>query len=424
MEFAPENRCISWSFFIMKILMISDLERIGGAAIAASRIASALAGEGSITRVVAVPDSGSHPWKTISLGLPQLARRIGAKVAPSLWSSLSGLITQKTLVKLLDTHKPDIINIHNLHSVPGHGWSIEMVSLCAERAPTVWTLHDMWSFTGGCAYTFGCERFIGGCDASCNCLDLHPKPPRNRLEHEWNARKELFSEFNNLVGVTPSTWLAEQAKRGLWSTHRIEVIPNPLPFGIYRPNDEPDEMRNQLGIPEGALIGLVVAQMFADPRKGASLLIEALRIIRHRPLAVVSIGMGALQLDLPGIVVKNMGHIGSERDMVALYNVADLLIHPAMEENFSNVILESIACGTPAVAFSVGGNPEIVQPGITGWLVPEISAHALAAKIDEALADISTGRTLRESCRERAEERYTSEANPASYMQLFSSLLK
>lgn len=407
----------------MKILMISDFERTGGAAIAASRIASALAVRASVTRVVAIPDSGSHSRKTVVLRPPRLAARIGSRAAPSLWSPLSTMITHKKLVQFLDSQKPDIINIHNLHGGKRFGWSVEMVSSCAEVAPTIWTLHDMSSFTGGCAYAFGCERFLNGCDALCSCPDLYPKPPGNRLERGWNHRKEILSGVNNLVGVSPSHWLAAQAKRGLWSRQRIDVIPNPLPLRTYRPHGS-GEMRVHLGIPEGVLVALVVAHGLADPRKGARLLIESLRMIRHRPLAIIAAGSGPLQLEHPGIMIKNVGYVGSEHEMVALYNSADLLIHPATEENFPNVILESVACGTPAVAFSIGGNPEIVEPGITGWLVAEISARELAAKIDEALTEIEAGKTLRESCRKRVQEKYRPEVHAASYLRLFSSLLK
>src|SRR5262249_5214313 len=127
---------------------------------------------------------------------------------------------------LLTLARPDIINVHNLHGAAPWGWGPRLVEVCLEFAPVVWTLHDMWSFTGRCAYSYDCEKFISGCDASCPTPDEEPKLPAERIHAAWEERRALYARHvDDLVIVTPSRWLAEQARRGMFARHRIEVIP-------------------------------------------------------------------------------------------------------------------------------------------------------------------------------------------------------
>ncbi|MCA9248777.1 MAG: glycosyltransferase, partial [Planctomycetales bacterium] len=80
------------------------------------------------------------------------------------------------------------------------------------------------------------------------------------------------------------------------------------------------------------------------------------------------------------------------------------------------------ACGTPTVGLKVGGVPELVRPGLTGWLVDEISSASLAKTIDQALTDVAAGGDLRDTCRAVAEAEYSVEMQVERYLALFSDL--
>jgi glycosyltransferase involved in cell wall biosynthesis len=319
---------------------------------------------------------------------------------------------------LLARIQPDVINIHNLHAA---GWGAELVALSARHAPTVWTLHDMWSFTGRCAYSYDCRKFLSGCDASCPTPTEYPPLDPALIAPAWRLRRRLFAEHHDLVAVCPSDWLAQEARAGLWAGHRIEVIPNGLPLDRYVPLSR-ELARAALGIDSSGPVLLAAAQALTIRRKGGEMIAKAVDRVRNRPFTLVTLGHGHLPIDSEGIRLFSLGHIDHERTMVLAYNAADLLIHAAPVDNLPNVVVEAIACGTPCVGFAVGGMPDMVRSGTTGWLAQDVSATSLAGVIDETLASIQQGVDLRSSCRAVAEEEYDAQLQARRYLSLFGSL--
>jgi glycosyltransferase involved in cell wall biosynthesis len=405
----------------MRVVMLSDLESSGGAAIAASRLAEALVGLGTeVFRVVGLPDGRTHPWKTEALMTPRERLLLNAmgKISGRLRMQVMHQVASHRLRALLARVQPDVVNIHNLHAA---GWGAGLVALGTRHAPTVWTLHDMWSFTGRCAYSYDCRKFLTGCDASCPTPTEYPPVDPALIARAWRLRRQLFAEHPDLVAVCPSDWLAQEARAGLWAGHRIEVIPNGLPLDRYVPLSR-ELARAALGVDSSGPVLLAAAQELTMRRKGGETAVEAVGRIQSRPFTLLTLGRGHLPVDSEGIRLLSLGHIDHERTMVLAYNAADLLIHAAPVDNLPNVVVEAIACGTPCVGFAVGGMPDMVRSGITGWLTQEVSATSLAGAIDEALAGIQQGMDLRSSCRAVAEEEYDAQLQARRYLTLFGSL--
>jgi glycosyltransferase involved in cell wall biosynthesis len=166
---------------------------------------------------------------------------------------------------------------------------------------------------------------------------------------------------------------------------------------------------------------LTVATDVEDRRKGGDLLMDALQSVSYRPLKLVTLGRGNLQTQAAGICVSSLGFVDHERTKALAYSAADMLVHPAPVDNLPNVVMEAIACGTPVVCFPVGGVPEMVRPGSTGWVAEGVTADSLARVIDKALTEIST-RDWRSSCRAVAEADYGIELQTDRYVELFHSL--
>ena len=124
----------------------------------------------------------------------------------------------------------------------------------------------------------------------------------------------------------------------------------------------------------------------------------------------------------PGVHLHPLGFVEDERTKVLAYSAADLFIHPAPVDNLPNVILESLACGTPVAAFPIGGVPDMVRPGQTGWLADEASPSALARAIDQALEELADGLDLRSICRDIAEREYAETFQVDAYLKLFQQL--
>jgi glycosyltransferase involved in cell wall biosynthesis len=408
----------------MKIVMLSDWEtQFGGAAVAASRLARSLCCAGhEVTRIVAVKDGKNYPWRIAELQ-PSIWGWAVHRFVPGLaWESFSRWEIRRRLRRLLEVCQPDVINIHNLHGAStSYGWPMEVVSNCAAIAPVVWTLHDMWSFTGRCAFNYECQKYLMGCDKTCPTPAEYPALAPHRIAKSWRRRSVIYQGITDITAVSPSAWLARYAQEGLWAGKRVEIIPYGLPLGMYRPIER-RLAREALDIPVQGITILAAAFNFEDPRKGSDILLKALQISHTRPLTLITLGSGSMKVDLDDIRVCQLGYIDHERSKVLAYSAADVFIHPSRADNLPNTVMESIACGTPVVSFNVGGTPEMVRPGETGWLANEVTASALAATLDLVCGEIAAGGNLRNTCRAVAEAEYGDELQASRYISLFQSL--
>jgi glycosyltransferase involved in cell wall biosynthesis len=406
----------------VKIVMLSDHETLGGAAQAASRLATALCREHEVVRLVLFPDGGTHRWRTHVLGTESRLRRWMNKIPRKL-----GLFPYPgtptfaavSLHYVLGNLGPDIINVHNVHGGADRGWTTNMVSACDGIARVVWTLHDMWSFTGRCAYSYDCMKFTTGCDATCPTPHESPRLAPERIAAAWDERRRLLvTEPRRIIAVTPSLWLADVAQRGLWAGHRVEVIPYGLPTDVFVPFPR-DEARRALGVGSNGPVLLLAAYDLTERRKGAEILPRLWGAIRHRPLTVLTMGHGRLNTDDPQIRVHELGWIDDDRAKAVVYSAADLLVHPAPVDNLPNTLLEAFACGTPAVGLPIGGVREQIRPGVSGWFAADATAEALGRAVDEAIA---SGMDLRVPCRDLAEREYGMALQAQRYGAVFDTL--
>lgn len=405
--------------------MLSDTETKGGAGIAASRLAEALQRSGHrTTRIVHSASGQDHSWSTLSLDSDSSLRRVTRAILPSqIRKVLEMQSARQRLDEVLDILSPDVVNVHNLHSYGARraGWSANLVEICARRAPTVWTLHDMWSFTGRCAYSYECQKFLTGCDATCPTPTEHPALAPKKIARAWESRRQLLSTQHGLVAVAPSRWMAQEAQAGLWASQRVEVIPYGLPLNVYRPLDRA-QAREALGIRVRGPVLMLAADDLAERRKGMSVFLDALRFVSQRPITLLTMGAGSLTNDEKEIFAFHLGYVQDEHHKVLAYNAADILVHPAPVDNLPIVVMESIACGTPVVAFPIGGLPDLVRPGQTGWIADVVSAQALASEIQQAVNDLDRGTDLRPTCRRVAETEFDVELQARRYLRLYRSL--
>jgi glycosyltransferase involved in cell wall biosynthesis len=408
----------------MRVVIVSDHESEGGAAVACARLAAGLAAAGvNMTQIVPRRERCvAEGWEVIEL-FPGRKASLAADVAGWFRAGETAARLRKhgalsRLSGVLAEMRPDIVSIHNLH---GAGWPPDVAATCRAAAPVVWTLHDMWSFTGRCAYNAGCPKYLAGCDADCPTPAEYPALEPALISPAWRARRDMLAAHPDIVAVAPSRWLADVARRGLWKNHRVEVIANGLPTGVFSPVDR-SVARRALGIPDGAPVLLATAADFSERRKGAALLFDALAETRARPLCLVTMGGRAPVRDIEGVTRVDLGFIVEDRMKVLAYSAADLFVHPATEDNLPNTVAEALACGTPVAGFAIGGMPDMVQEGVTGWLAPEAAPGALAAALDAALASVTSGNDLRQSCRDAALAAWSLETQAARYAVLFKEL--
>jgi glycosyltransferase involved in cell wall biosynthesis len=312
----------------------------------------------------------------------------------------------------------DLVNLH---------WTACMLDpaltpeILRER-PVVWTLHDMNAFTGGCHYSAGCTRFTGQCG---QCPALGSDGPKDLSFQTWRTRMGTYRTLNLHI-VCPSAWLAEQAqKSSLLGRFPVRVIPNPHPLDIFRPLDRV-EIRAALGFKPEECVLLFAVQDLNTGRKGGAYLLEALRRLAALPHAahtrLLLLGnKPPAEFFQTGLRAKAAGHVDDPRRMAVLYNAADAVMVPSLEDNQPNVICEALGCGTPVAAFAAGGIPEMLMHKETGWLAPVRDVDDLLAGIAWATAMKDDAR-LRSRCRDLALEKWNAPARARDYADLFREL--
>ena len=309
----------------------------------------------------------------------------------------------------------------NLHWVAGFLDYQSFFSQLPGDVSIVWTLHDMNPFTGGCHYNGGCSRYTQGCGA-CPQLGSHMLKD---LSHKiWQRKRKAFAEleFDRMHIVTPSVWLAEEAKRGpLLGRFPISTIPHGVNTEVFSPQD-PSIARAALELPRNAKVVLFIAVSTVKRRKGFVYLAEALSGLKKIPnLLVVSLGHGKPTI-YSDIAHLHLGHIDNERLLSLIYSSAEVFAIPSLEDNFPNCVLESMSCGTPVVGFKVGGIPDMVRHGDTGLLVPPQDVKALRTAIAEMLQNQEKRTEMAENCRRIATEEYSLEVQAQRYVNLYETI--
>lgn len=317
-------------------------------------------------------------------------------------------------LKVLKSVAPDVVNFHWL----GDGFlSISSIRMISQ--PIVWTLHDMWAFTGGCHYAGSCDHYTRGCG---DC-PLFMRDRRSDYTAKDCAAKQLAYTSRKITVVSPSRWLASEARKSfLFKDSVIEVVPNSVNTQLFRPLSK-ENARDVLGLPQGRKL-LLFGSLGGtkDPRKGFDLLVDSLVILSRRNQLVdtdlVVFGQHMQETNLP-LPVHFLGQFFDELSMALVYSAADLMLIPSREDNLPNTALEALSCGVPCVAFSVGGLPDIVRPGINGELASEVSAEAFATAIESLLCSNHGLRCASVSAREDAVERYSPDVQARAYAKIF-----
>jgi len=380
----------------MRVVHGSYSKTRGGAARAASRIFDAIQSE--------IPNS----WfvESASDDRPQssASHRIEAKLsrwqgsAPGHFKS-SAIVPGKAAARIR-AFEPDVIHLHWI----GKGFmSIEQVATF--RTPIVWTLHDMWVFSGTRHYS----------DGPCT------------MGWDWltHWRKEKLWRRPPAVAA-PSQWVADLARgsRILGDAH-IEVIPNPVPWSEFYPLDI-TAARKWLDLPDGQpIVGFISQMGRVNHLKGYAALMQAMEEVRNRiPEAhLLSIGNSDAKFEDARQWVHNTGWISEHSLLRSAYSACDIIVVPSMQDNAPQSAGEAAACGRPVIAFDVGGIGGMVKHRETGLLVPAADSGALAAAIIEALDNPVSRAKWGAAARKMAIDRWGPKTIGRQYANLYETAI-
>jgi len=406
----------------MRILHIwkSDYHRGGGGAIMMHRLHSHLREAGVESKILCANKTSESSHVTVIPRRRKLESRLG-KVTSRLGLNDIQCVSSFGITKIPAYLDSDILHIHGIHS--GFFSYLALPNLTKNK-PAVFTLHDMWPLTGHCAINYDCERWKIGC-GDCPYPDANPPIRRDGTRVEWKLKNWVYSR-SNLSIVSPSNCYADRAKLSMLSRFPIHQIPHGIDREAYQPLD-PEQCRSLLGIPQRKKVLIFGALYLNLFNKGSDLLMEALKGLPDtlkREMVLLLLGRGGEAITkAAGMQAFNLGFVSNDRLKAIAYSAADLLISPTRVESFGLVCLESIACGTPVVAFKVGGVPDIVRHGVTGYLAEPENSKDLQNGILKLLEDEHLRGYMNQQGPAIAQKEYSLDLQVQRHIELYQKVL-
>ena len=413
----------------MKVAIVSSSDGKGGAPKATYRLHQGLHHCGVHSQMVV--QSRTHTQSHVTGPRTKVARAMG-QIRPTLDGLPKYAYPARESVVYSVQWLPDRLpgrvrqlqpNVVNLHWVCGGFVQIE--SIAKLNRPLVWTLHDMWPFTGGCHYSGDCRGYEHNCGV-CPRLGSNTAWDLSRLT--WQRKARAWRNVS-LTVVTPSRWLAQCARTStLFGQRRIEVIPNGIDTAVYKPLGQ-SYARYILNLPqEKPLILFGALNATADRRKGYALLRPALQQLQSsrwsKPPELIL--LGAEQSDLEkqtGFKTHCLGNFSDDVALALAYSAADIFVAPSLQENLPNTVLESLACGTPAVAFNIGGMPDLIEDQANGYLAEPYRVEDLANGMAWILQDGDRHQQLSGRARQKVEQQFSLELQAKRYADLYADVI-
>lgn len=413
----------------MKVVILNTYPH-GGAGMAAFRLTEALNSVGhEATMLTRQPGSSpliqsvKNSWRN---KFPFLAERLSflpferdKSVRFSFSPANFGIdLSQNSIVQ-----QADIIHLHWINQ--GFISISQIEKLAKLNKPIVWTMHDMWPFTGGCHYSGDCINYKTGCG---NCPYLNKPSATDLSARIISGKKKHWPK--NIRFVTCSNWLAGVARSSeLLKNASIQAIPNPIDTQFWKPlsPEERAAERARLGIAPDKKVLLFVAMNVHETRKGWAYLAASLEILKTQlvdnQLKILVLGKApAENLAALPFPTRPLGLISAPAEMRRFYGIADVFVIPSLEDNLPNTVMESLACGTPVAGFATGGIPEMVGHLSEGFIAPQRDSTQLADGIQWIISDNERLNSLRKNCIQKVADNYSYEKVAKQYLQVYQSV--
>ncbi len=330
----------------------------------------------------------------------------------------------RSVINHPDVKNADIIHLHWInHSFlnPKH-----LAELAKLNKPIVWTFHDSNAFTGGCHVRYSCTHYQQQCG---NCPLLKNESHDDQSHKIWLQKYGAYKKLDIQV-LAPSTWMAASVKSSsLMDSRPIHQIPNTLETDIFKPLNK-QKAKQQLELNAGRFIFLTgFMPSRKDLHKGTQYLIESLELLKQRlgdksELVELVVFGNRNAEDVPDFPFKTtfLGTISNDEKLAACYAAADAFLIPSLEDNLPYTVMESLACGTPVVAFTTGGIPDMVQHEYNGYLAQYRSAPSFADGM-EWVINHPDKQTLQQQARSTVTEKFAERVIADKHIQLYKSLV-
>lgn len=329
----------------------------------------------------------------------------------------------QSVIQHPDVLAADLIHLHWVnHSFlnPKH-----LAELAKLNKPIVWTFHDSNAFTGGCHVRYTCNHFEAECGNCPVLVDAGPNDISNKI---WQQKNDAYQVLDFNI-IAPSSWMQNSVLRSsLMKNRPVSIIPNTLETNVFQPQNQ-QKARTKLNLPLDKFIFLTgFMPSKKDSHKGAAYLLESLELLADKN----SIDANQIELvifgnrnteDVPIFPFKTtfLGTIKDDEKLAACYAAADAFLIPSLEDNLPYTVMESLACGTPVVAFRTGGIPDMVTHLQNGFLAEYRSAASFCAGM-EWIKNYPVKEALRQNAREMVMEKFSEKVIAQKHLELYKSL--
>ena len=326
-------------------------------------------------------------------------------------------------------HHPDVKNadIIHLHWV-NHGFlnPKHIAEVAKLNKPVVWTFHDSNAFTGGCHVRYECDHFERECG---NCPLLKDASPDDYSHRIWQQKNDAYNKLPFRI-IAPSKWMQVSViKSSLMRGKAISQIPNTLETSIFKPADK-HIAKEQAGFAKGKFVflsGFMPSRK--DMHKGTSYLLESLELLKTRldekadQVELVVFG-NRDDKNVPDFPFKTtfLGKINNDEQLALCYAAADAFLIPSLEDNLPYTVMESLSCGTPVIAFTTGGIPDMVTHEEEGYLATYRSSESFADGM-EWIINHPDRVKLNQQARQKIMDHFSEEIIAKRHIEVYNELV-
>ncbi len=410
----------------MKILIVNTLDIDGGAARAAYRLHKSLLTQNIDSRML-VQSKSSDDFTVISE--EKKFRKYFDKLRPVIDSIPIRFYKNKTktlfssswfgfssIVDKINEINPDIVHLHWIC-----GGMMTIKDITRIKAPIVWSLHDMWAFTGGCHYDEECSAYENECG---KCKVLGSDKEKDLSKKIFKGKQKNFNLKKDMTIVGLSNWLNECSKNSTLLKDKKHInLPNPIDTTIFKPFDK-EKSRELWSLPKEKKLVLFGAMgATSDLRKGFEKLRKAMQKLNDKNIEFVVFGSSEPEQSQDfGFRTHYLGSLADDVSLVTLYSAVDVMVVPSLQENLSNAIMESLSCATPVAAFNIGGNSDMIEHQKNGYLAKAFNTTDLANGI-EWILHVENYEELCQNARDKVLEEFDSIVVAKKYIGLYEEIL-
>lgn len=422
----------------MRVVIICKSDSTGGAAVASFRLMEALRGEGVDARMLVAERLSDSPYVSL---IASPARIKLAFIADRIRIALANGFNRKTLFQLdaaaaginLSDHplvkQADAIIINWINQGVLSMKGIERLNMMGKRV--IWTMHDMWNFTGLCHHPGSCRKYLfseaqtdNEICGNCPLLGRHAAP--HDLSYSVAQKKKNIYAVSEIEFVAVGSWLGQCARRSaLLRDQKLHIIPNAFPIPKDAPIDKPD-IHHELRLIFGAA-------RLDDSVKDFPLLIDALRQLRqldpqladHTSITLFGGIKDPTLIDRIPIKVTHTGPLTDRRVISDLYRQSHIVISTSHYETLGGTLIEGRTYGCFPIATNSGGPADIITNPTEGIIIDRnadriVTATAIAQAIIDSAKLLKSDPSIPARLRDSLIAKFSAPAIAHRYLSLLT----